>query len=136
MIFADTSAFIALLNGDDRYHSAATDTWLRLTQEPGELMTTNYVVLETISLLQRRIGLNAVRDFLSSLLPLLQVDYVDAPLHEAAINFMLAQDRRHLSLVDSVSFIFMRRMGMTHVFGYDGDFVRFGFEATIEKQSD
>ncbi|MGA7569845.1 MAG: PIN domain-containing protein [Candidatus Aquilonibacter sp.] len=127
MIFADTSAFVALLNASDEFHSAARVIWERQTSDAGNLATTNYIALETIAVLQRRIGIEAARDFCEALLPVVSVSYVDQSLHEAAWNFLLVENRRKLSLVDCTSFIYMRRNGIERAFSFDEDFEAFGF---------
>ena len=61
VVFVDTSAFISLLDEDDEHHAAAAATWRRLLNEHTVLRSTDYVRVETWSLLQARFGLEAVR---------------------------------------------------------------------------
>ena len=53
-VFVDTSAFYAVLDRDDANHAAAEEAWRALLGEPATLLTTNYVLVETAALLQRR----------------------------------------------------------------------------------
>lgn len=90
-------------------------------------MTHNYVVLESVSVAQRRIGLDAARDLLERLLLLIEIEWVDPELHDAAVSALLASDRRDVSLVDRVSFELMRRRRIESAFAFDHDFERQGF---------
>jgi len=62
-IFVDTSAFYALLDRDDRNHQKAKKKWAEILEATPALVTSNYVLVETLALLQSRLGLEAVRGF-------------------------------------------------------------------------
>lgn len=89
-------------------------------------------MVETVALLQARIGLAAVRSLHEDLCPLLDVTFVDHDLHEAAAIALLASGKRRVSLVDWVSFTVMRRLGMTEAFAFDEDFADHGFTLVPE----
>ncbi len=126
-LFIDTSAFFALLDHDDAQHSTAKRVWKDLLREDGTLLTSNYVLVECFALMQNRLGLRAVRDFQESILPLIQVEYVDPEMHRAGVSALLAASRRNLSLVDCVSFEVMRTLGIKAVFTFDIHFREQGF---------
>lgn len=91
------------------------------------LLTHNYVVLESVSVAQRRIGLGAAHDLLERLLVPIEIEWVDPDLHDAAVSALLASDRTDISLVDRVSFELMRRRNIDSAFAFDRDFERQGF---------
>ena len=125
--FVDTSALLAFLNRDDRAHTAVVPA-LRILLEAGEeLVTHNYVLIETTALVGRRFGLGLVRRLDAEVTPLLTVDWVDAGLHAAAMDGLLTANRRRLSLVDCVSFAVMRRRGLDTALAIDSHFVEQGF---------
>ncbi len=127
-LFVDTSALYALLDAQDRYHPAAARVWRELLKdETLMLITSNYVVLETVALVQHRLGLEAVRVLQDDVLPVLTVVWVDRRLHESALTALLAAGKRHRSLVDWTSFELMRRHGLDVVFTFDRDFDEQGF---------
>jgi predicted nucleic acid-binding protein len=128
MIFVDTSAFYALLDGDDAEHPRGLKLWER--ESPGEesLVTTNYVVLESMALLQSRLGMPAVRAFHDAVLPLVRMEWIAEEIHAQAVRAFIATDRRGLSLVDLSSFETMRRLGIRSAFTFDRHFRRHGFE--------
>jgi uncharacterized protein len=80
------------------------------------------------ALLQARLGVQAVRAFHDSALPVLQVRRITLADHEAATQAFLTAGRRRLSLVDCTSFQLMRRLGATRVFAFGRHFAEQGFE--------
>lgn len=125
--FVDTSAFLSVLDCDDRHHAAAKRKWRSLIETEAVLVTTNYVLIETIALVQNRLGLEALRSLNEDIVPLLGVEWVDEQTHRAGISGVLAASKRHLSLVDCVSFEVMRRLGITAAFAFDRHFREQGF---------
>lgn len=128
MIFVDTAALYALADASDPNHTAARAALEQLRAADSELVTHEYVLVETTALIQRRLGLAALRLFVDGLLPVVEVIWVDAHLHTEAREALLAAGRREVSLVDWTSFLLMRRLGITHAFTFDADFAVEGFE--------
>ena len=126
--FVDTSALLAVLHASDKNHGRAARTWKGLLERDEELVCTNYVLLETLALLQARFGLAAVRDLVENVVPLLRVAWIDEEIHAAAVTALLTANRRLLSLVDCVSFATMRRLGIVRAFEFDRHFGEQGFE--------
>ncbi|MBK8049849.1 MAG: PIN domain-containing protein [Anaerolineales bacterium] len=118
----DTSAFYSLLDRDDANHGQASLTWQQLMVDEVELITSNYVLLETTTLLQNRLGIEAARDFNENMACLTTVCWVDNSLHENALAAVLVANRRRLSLVDCVSFVLCRRLGIDRAFSFDNHF--------------
>lgn len=92
------------------------------------LVTSNYVLVETLALLQSRLGIEAVRTFDDGIAPLLRVLWVDFCVHQQAIAAVLTAGRRRLSLVDCSSFVLMRRHGLETAFAFDDHFAEQGLE--------
>jgi uncharacterized protein len=126
-VFVDTSALLAVLDADDANHATARETWQALLGGDSALLCTNYVLLETIALVQHRLGLEALSTFQSDVAPVLAVRWVDAQLHTAAVTALLTARRRKLSLVDCVSFETARRSGIDTAFAFDRHFAEQGF---------
>jgi predicted nucleic acid-binding protein len=127
--FVDTSAFITLLDDSDE-RSGVASTWLHEVATDGDepLLTHSYVVVESIAVIQRRLGPRAIQAFVDHLLPVCEIRFVDRELHERAIVAYLAGLRRGPSFVDRVSFELMRSERIDRAFAFDRDFVREGFE--------
>jgi predicted nucleic acid-binding protein len=126
-VFVDTSAIIALISPDDRFHHPAATLWRQWASQHPQLVTSNYIVVETVALVQRRLGLDAVRSFHDHLLPVMQVEWVTPDAHHRAVTTVLTANRRDLSLVDCTSFELMRDLGLEAVFTFDAHFAEQGF---------
>jgi predicted nucleic acid-binding protein len=133
-IFIDTSAFLAVLNANDLFHSAAKASWEEILASNSTLFTSNYVLLETTALLQHRFGIEAVRLFESDILPILEIAWVDEAIHKRGMSALLVANRRNLSLVDCTSFEVMRKVGLDAAFTIDPHFRELGF--TVIPESD
>lgn len=130
-VFVDTAALLAILDRDDDVHAEAGQTLRALSTDLGtDLVTHNYVVLETTALVQGRLGSVSVRALHMDVLPAIDVAWVTPELHDAALATLLSSNRRGLSLVDLVSFAFMREHGIDAAFTFDTDFRAAGFTIT------
>ena len=128
-VFIDTSALFALLDMRDAKHRLATQIWEELRDADTRLLTSNYVVVEIVSLSQKRLGVAAARMFMDNISPLLQVEWVSKELHDTAIQSLLLAVRRDLSLVDCTSFELMRRYSIQTAFTFDKHFQEYGFKS-------
>ena len=126
-VFIDTSALYAILDRDDANHPRAKEAWRALLARDESLATSNYVVLEATALVQHRLGMKAVAVLTREVLPVMAIEWVSEADHREATAALLAAGKRRLSLVDSVSFVLMRRLGIESAFAFDPDFEVEGF---------
>ena len=127
-LFVDTSAIIAIIDADQPGHRDVVHVFDAAISTGDPLYTSNYVLVETFALVQRRLGMAASRDLAAAFVPLLNTLWVDETVHETALSALVAAARRSLSLVDCTSFEIMRRHGLTRVLALDRDFSRQGFQ--------
>ena len=125
-VFVDTSAIYALLVEDDESHQAAQVAAASLRELGASLVTSSFVVLEIVSLLQARIGIEAVRVFYADMLPLLRILWIDDDLLHQAMNALLAAAERRVSLADWTSITLMQDQGIALAFAFDDDLARHG----------
>lgn len=126
MVFVDTSALIALLDRDDARHAEAAAIFTSL-ETNAELVTSNYVEIETLAVVRRRLGTDDAARLIDAIYPLIRTIWVDQATHAAALaEYRLSGGSA--SVVDRVSFIIMRREGVTQAFAFDADFAAQGFE--------
>lgn len=126
-VFADTSGLYALLVANDVNHPSSLTAFERLDSEVAEIVTSSFVLVETTALLQRRVGLAAVRDFQARLFPLLDVVWIDPDWYRKGIERLYAGQSRHLSLVDCLSFEIMEAQQIETAFAFDRHFEEAGF---------
>jgi len=120
-IFIDTCAFIALVDLSDEFHSIASDLFTKAS-ESEKFFTSNYVILETIFLMQRELGLSAVNDFKKFMLPAINIIWVDEKIHNNCLNNLIAAEKRKISLTDYSSFYILDNFNIDKVFTFDKHF--------------
>ena len=128
-VFVDTSFLVALLDEDDPMYADALRLWKRVELERLSVLTSNYVVLEACAVLQRRLGVPAMRTLVRQILEPIAVEWVTRDDHERAVDALLVADRRNLSLVDCVSFEVIRRLGIRECLAFDQHFAEQGFSS-------
>lgn len=125
--FVDTSGLFALLVQNDAMHSQARDNFAYFARQKARLYTSSFVLVETSALLQRRVGLESVRDFHLKILPLLEIIWVNAEWYAKAVQRLFVQGKKDLSLVDCLSFEIMESYKISMAFTFDEHFEKAGF---------
>ncbi|MEW6085492.1 MAG: PIN domain-containing protein [Chloroflexota bacterium] len=118
-VFVDTSVFLAVLSEDDNNNVIASEMLASLAEHGEQLITTNYILVESYALIQRRMGMNAIRDFQDKILPALITVWISMEEHQRAMGQFLSENRRTLSFVDCSS--------VEKVFTFDSHFREQGF---------
>ena len=131
MIFVDTSAIYALADSADPNHQAAVRRLQQILDQGEEMLTHNYVLLESIALLQARLGLAQAARFANDSTNFI-IEWIDKSLHLTGIRQLQKSGKRRISLVDHISFLVMRRRHMRVAFAFDPDFESEGFQLFAE----
>ena len=127
-VFVDTSALYALMAPEDLNHHAAVACFEELQSIEGALVSTNYVLLECASLLQRRHGFERAKSFLVKAGAMMDIVWIGAQEHGAAVTRWTQAGQRGLSLVDCTSFAVMDAHGLRRAAAFDAQFAQAGFE--------
>ena len=128
VVFLDTVGLLALWDESDQWHAAAADAFQRIGELRFRLVTTTYVLLECGNAAARRPyrdDVYALRDTLAKRHELI------APTDEEvdhAWNAYRGAGPTGAGIVDQVSFVVMRRLGVVQAFTNDKHFVAAGFE--------
>ena len=125
-VFVDTSALYALLDEGDAHHAEASDILRRLVGT--ELVTHAFVVVESSALVGRRLPWAATERLIDGILPVIDVDPIDADVYAVAVESYRRSESARVSLVDHASFALMRSLGIGRAFAFDDDFAHEGFE--------
>jgi predicted nucleic acid-binding protein len=126
-VYLDTSGIYAYLVRSEERHQDTVRAFRKVLDEGRPIWSTSYVLVETIALLQHRVGLGPVREMSEDLLPLLSIEWVSESLHRKGMERLVREDRRRLSLVDCVSLEFMRSRGLRDALSLDAQFAEAGF---------
>ena len=126
-IFTDTSGLFALLVKNDYMYVRARENFNYFVGQNVQLVTSSFVLVETTALLQRRIGMAPVHDFNAKILPLLEVIWTNDKWYTRAMQRLLAQNNKNVSLVDCLSFEIMDSLEIKCAFAFDKHFEENGF---------
>jgi len=129
-IFIDTSAWVALFYTRDRYHQEAVTFWQALPSERAYLVTNDYVLDETYTILRRgRYGLAQARLAHQIIEDSNIVDIIemDAEYRMRAWQLFERYEDKVLSFTDCICFAMMHHLGIYQAFAFDDDYAQVGF---------
>ena len=126
MIFLDTSAIYALADVADPNHGRVREHFRRALDAGEAILTHNYILVESMALIQKRVGLGAATHFARDA-KAFEVVWVDEAMHDEAAACLAKTGKRGVSLVDQVSFLVMQKHGIRTALALDPDFLVAGF---------
>jgi len=136
MIFVDTGAWYALESPDDRNHRPAAAFLRELSKgRLGAMVTTDFVLDETLTLLSMRFGVAAAIRFLAKIRESESVDVIwigEQAFWEAA-KLMEERPDKRWSFTDCTSFVAMRSLSVDQAFAFDDNFLQAGFKKLPEE---
>lgn len=115
------------MDRSDQHHHQAEKFWHALLEKEIFLTTSNYITVETVALLQNRLGFEAADLWYRDVLGVVDVLWVEDRTHQMAYELWLSLGRRKMSLVDCVSFVIMRSHSIETILGFDRHFEEQGF---------
>jgi predicted nucleic acid-binding protein len=128
-VFLDSVGLLALWNASDQWNAAAAQAHQRLIAEDASIWTTSLVLLECGNRVARRTDFReVVADFWDAME---ESDNLIRPEPEDQRAAWLAYRRGEAAqagIIDHVSFVVMRRLGLTRAFTNDTHFRAAGFE--------
>jgi len=129
-IFVDTSAWLALNDKNDQYHSEAVSRLNAVAKQKIELITSEYVADESITIIRYRVSHGAAVIFGDALMNSTIVTVADITDEERFLAWMLFKkyDDKELSFTDCASFALMNKMKLRKAFAFDDHFKQIGFE--------
>ncbi len=129
-IFVDTSGFKAVFDKDDDFHSPAIKFWRTAQLEKIHLITSNFILDETYTLLRSHMGKDAALSFRQDIFESIQQLKIIRiiPQDEAqAWKYFEKLPGRGVSFTDCTSFSIMKRLKLETAFTFDNDFATAGF---------
>jgi predicted nucleic acid-binding protein len=132
-VFADTSFFFALAAKRDHAHEQATAVYARLVKGGRRLLTTDYVIDETMTLVKLRTEARVALALLERIeqSETVVIEAIDAVrFHEAKALFRRHADHDY-SFTDCSSFVVMREQKLTEALTTDAHFTEAGFKALL-----
>lgn len=128
-VFVDTSWFKAFINEKDEFYHTAFIQMEKFIQGNYLLVTTNFIVDESLTLIRIRCGLETAmkfKDLLYEMAGILKIVRV-TPKDEEDSWKWFPKNWSKLSFTDCTSFAVMKRLDLKDVATFDNHFARAGF---------
>ena len=132
-VFVDSGAFHALLVSNDPHHARMVSCLKVIQRDRRRLITTDYVVDESVTLLKAR-KVSAQVPKLFDLLDhshQLMMEWIAEDRFVAARDFLLRQNDHDYSFTDCASFVVMRELEITDALTTDRHFREAGFRPLL-----
>ena len=129
-IYVDTAAWVSAADSADISGSLVRQTRDRWLSEGGILVTTDYVVDETLTTIRLRLGLDAAEAWWRQIegSTRLRMESVGAARRERARSIFFRYRDQDFSFTDCCSFVVMRELRIRRVLTLDHHFRQMGFE--------
>jgi hypothetical protein len=129
-IFVDTAGWMMLADAADPLHGAARarrDEWL---ENGGLLLSTDFVMDETLTLIRMRLGLDAAEKWWAQVEASTRLvwDWIDPERAERARRWFFRWRDKTFSFTDCTSFVIMRERRIRTALTCDAHFTQAGFE--------
>ncbi len=131
-MFVDTGGWYAVVAVDDRCHEVSERYFHDLLRAGDHLLTSDYVLDETLTRLRYDFGLNTAITFWQMITRahregFLTILQVDETVWQSAMNIFQRFDDQNFSFTDCTSFALLQERPVDEVFGFDRHFSIFGF---------
>ena len=125
--FLDTSGFYALVSSTDKFHVNARDAYESLILDDVPLYTSSYVLVESIALIQRRLGYSVLKAFVESVTEVFSIIWVGEKTHRDAWALVEQRQGREFSFVDATTILIAKDID-AHVVTFDDSFKKVGIK--------
>lgn len=119
-VLIDSDAFVGRFYPDDAHHPRVVDLFAQLEAHQRSIVTTNFVVAETATVLSRLSGQSLATRFLDALeqgdFPVL---WADEALYAAGMRLFREQQRSKTSFVDCLNVATMQHYHIPHILSFD-----------------
>ncbi len=128
-LFVDTAGWMAMADGKDRHHQQSREVRDKWLTQSGTLVTSNYVLDETLTLIRIRLGLDAAKRWweMVSRSPRCKIEWVGPDRTQKALNWFFKWHDHSFSFTDCTSFVLMKELGIREVLTMDRHFTAAGF---------
>lgn len=127
-VLTDSSAYLALLDRNDRNHAAAINILSWLADQRYRQYTTNVMLIECHALILSVLGNRPANQFLRQIMRSNTIIVrVRASDEQRAGHILDRYEDKIFSFNDAISFAVMERLGIALAFTFDSDFRQYGW---------
>ena len=138
-LFVDTSGWANLFIPTEIYHKAASQYFQEAYRQNQEIVTSNYVIAELVSLLNVRLKASRSQQFTYidtiKTSEKVMLIYLDQRIDTLAWNLCKSRPDKAWSLVDCTSFIIMQQLGIQVALTTDSHFEQAGLIRLLKPSS-
>jgi uncharacterized protein len=129
-LFVDTSAWLALNDKKDQYHQEALSRNVVIKNRKIDLITSDYILDETLTIIRFKVSHAAAVVFGDSLMSSRIVTIIDITGNERLVGWALFKKYadKELSFTDCTSFALMKKLGLRQAFSFDDHFKQTGLQ--------
>lgn len=129
-VFVDTAGWMACADSADPAHGRCSKARDETLEKGQSLVTTDFVVDETLTLVRLRLGLNAAEAWWKQIdrSPRLRWERIDSDRFELARQLFFQYRDKDFSFTDCTSVVIMREMQLTQALTTDRHFRQMGFQ--------
>jgi predicted nucleic acid-binding protein len=129
-LFVDSAGWMALADANDPAHDAARDARDRWLKDGGALVSSDYVMDETLTLLRVRLRLGAARQWWDQVAASarLRWEWIDGERAEKARSWFFQWSDKNFSFTDCTSFVIMKELRLRQALTTDKHFEQAGFQ--------
>jgi len=129
-LFVDTAGWMACADAADPVHEAARAARDYALEQNTILVTTDYVVDETLTLIRMRLGLRAAETWWSQVEASTRVrwEWIVVPRADRARSLFFHHRDKDFSFTDCTSFVVMRELKIRQALTTDAHFRQMGYQ--------
>ena len=118
MIFIDTNYIVGLFVKNDQWHEKAKEKEHYTHNK--EKIITNLILSETLTLINKKIGVNATRIVYNYIMDNFSIFRPNQEIYDKAMNILVKY--HNLSFADSVTIQLMKKLKIHEIISFDEDF--------------
>ncbi len=129
-LFVDTAGWMAMADRNDAHYMDSTqvrDNWL---EAGGILVTSDYVIDESLTLIRMRLGIDAAEKWWENVSdsPRLKMEWINSERAEKARQWFFRWRDKSFSFTDCTSFVVMKELRLKEALTGDKHFLAAGFK--------
>ena len=127
-VFIDTGAWVAIADSNDQYSGEAGQLYKDLILKREQIVTSDFILVETYNLLLKTIGNRAAISFSNKLkaIPFLKIAPITQQDWDRAWRIIEKYNDKDFSFTDCTSFALMERLKIKTAFTFDYHFTQYG----------
>lgn len=125
-VFVDASAWVAITNTKDRYHTEAISVYRRLLQSAAPLITSTWTAYEALTIVKTKLGYGQAERLWQRIQRPSVVDLVtvDEKIEAEALELFWEYKDKDWGVVDCASLVVMDGTGCRQAFAFDRHFAQ------------